>query len=143
MSLPPIKIPTDSSTFSPLAIEALKLLPKFYLYPSLLQLKAITENGSTTVEFRIRPFTWRLIPWLFNVVVFIGLLTVGSCVFVLARALFMETEYKVKISTMFILIAFAVSTFLHTVACWVLRGRPDVADVVNYFIMFELECKIT
>lgn len=143
MSTLPIKVPTDSSTFSPLVIEALKLLPKFFLYPSLLQLRAQTELGSssTSVELRIHPINWRLIPWLFNAVVLIAILTAGSCVYVIARPIFMEFEFKVEMATKILLIAFAGFSLEHTAVNWAFWRKPEIADVINYFISFQSECK--
>lgn len=139
---PPLRIPIDSPTFSPLVIEVIKLLPKFHLYPSLLHLELIELESGRTVEFRIRPMSWRLLPWLFNVTVLIGLIGFGSCAFVAYGPTLMETRYRIPISRRIVMLCFTMFPPLHTGICLLFLWRREFADIFNEFVALELECKI-
>lgn len=140
MPLPPLKVPIDSSTFSPLVIKALKILPKFYLYPSPFPLEVV-DSTTVTVEWRIYSPHWKCIPWFLNVFFLIGFLFLGSCLYVCFGPVFINVGFEISTPNRILNYGFVIFPFLCVAICWVLMRRPGTADLFNYVAMFEMECE--
>lgn len=147
MPLPPLRIPKDSSTFSPLVIEALKLLQKSYLYPSLFQLAVVksdsdSDSTSLTVEFRIHLPTWKFFPWLLNVFFVMGVLVFGSCLYVCFAPFFFPVGFEISTPIKILNYGFPIFPFLAVVATCEGMRRPELAQLFNYIVLFEMKCKM-
>lgn len=82
------RVPKYSSVVSPSVLASVRSLPYAFFY--LPQSKFYFDiqhspnpNPSTLLQMKVKPWTWRLVPWVLFYILVIGIVGEGSCTFVL------------------------------------------------------------
>lgn len=132
----------NESVLTPLVKLAAELHPHifFYLYPHPFYFSV--DKDSNLVLFERRAWSWKLIPWLFSIVIVTGIIGVGSCAYVTISQLLDLREHNVPLISQLVILAALALGCIEISGCVLLFCHPELHLGFNEVFALEAKCKM-